>query len=362
MLNDSVATDSAEENGQTPQDPAASQTENSLTAQTSENSSPAEAASLAEARFQELEERLVSDLKPHPLNSVIYGEEIGTDIIESLKSAKIIEPLLITQDDVIVSGHRRWRAAQKRGLQKLPVRILPETDANEIEHLLIESNVQREKTLEQKLREFEFHLKHEAAAAEKRKGFRSDLMTKSSGCQTGPARNIAGKKVGMSGTHAEKGLKILHAIDAKCTGETDALAESIRKVLNTEGIEEAHRQCVAATWIPSAPQKNKPIPNAGADSGQQTPVACAPPDPEQESATAEAPEDEDAGDSDEKPAGNHKPATTPIAIGMILKEIQRDVVRGMTDFGLEALRQFQTELNAFKDGWLSKQAKEVSHV
>ena len=48
-------------------------------------------------------ERLLKDLKPHPLNAQIYGHEID-QLVESIKENGILQPLLIDTWDRIISG------------------------------------------------------------------------------------------------------------------------------------------------------------------------------------------------------------------------------------------------------------------
>jgi ParB-like chromosome segregation protein Spo0J len=48
-------------------------------------------------------------LRPHPLNAAIYGDEpLDAAFRESIREEGIITPLVIDQDDTIISGHRRW--------------------------------------------------------------------------------------------------------------------------------------------------------------------------------------------------------------------------------------------------------------
>lgn len=54
--------------------------------------------------------RKISDLKPHPQNEKIYGvNEDVSDIKYSILNDGISEPLKITNDNTIISGHRRWK-------------------------------------------------------------------------------------------------------------------------------------------------------------------------------------------------------------------------------------------------------------
>lgn len=51
------------------------------------------------------------DLKQHEINAVIYGdEEADIKLVENIRARGLIEPLIVNTDNVIISGHRRWRA------------------------------------------------------------------------------------------------------------------------------------------------------------------------------------------------------------------------------------------------------------
>jgi len=61
-------------------------------------------------------------LKPHPLNKEIYLEDEKEDknLEELIKAEGIKTPLFITDDDVILDGHRRYRIAKKLGFKSVP--------------------------------------------------------------------------------------------------------------------------------------------------------------------------------------------------------------------------------------------------
>lgn len=68
----------------------------------------------------------VSELKKHPRNEEffddIYGEK-WESFIESVKRRGIVEPIVVTQDLMIVSGHQRVRACEEMGILEIPCRI-----------------------------------------------------------------------------------------------------------------------------------------------------------------------------------------------------------------------------------------------
>lgn len=102
------------------------------------------------------EQRPVADLKPHPVNHRIYGDEaLPDDFVASIKARGILEPIQIKTDGTIMSGHRRWQAAKSLAIKSVPVKVCAyENDIDE-RMALIEFNRQREKKYSQRMREAE---------------------------------------------------------------------------------------------------------------------------------------------------------------------------------------------------------------
>ncbi len=96
----------------------------------------------------------VDNLKPHPRNVEIYGNEDVTDLIAQIEaSGKIFNPIKIKEDYTIISGHRRWRAAKALDMQEVPCEYVSFDSYEEELAALVMFNYQRQKTNEQKTRE-----------------------------------------------------------------------------------------------------------------------------------------------------------------------------------------------------------------
>ena len=96
----------------------------------------------------------VNKLKPHPKNESIYGSEDIEDLVEQIQAyGGIVDPLKIKEDGTIISGHRRWKAAQKLGMEKVPCEILTYDSEEEELAALVLFNYHRVKTNEQRARE-----------------------------------------------------------------------------------------------------------------------------------------------------------------------------------------------------------------
>lgn len=75
-----------------------------------------------------------------------FPEENLNELAQSIKNNGIIQPIIVRGRDSryeIIAGERRWRAAQRAGLQKVPVVVKEVTDDKLLELALIE-NIQRQ--------------------------------------------------------------------------------------------------------------------------------------------------------------------------------------------------------------------------
>lgn len=101
----------------------------------------------------------ISTLHPSPDNDLIYRPASANDpgikdLAASIRKHGVMEPLVITLDNIILSGHRRRVACMVAGVRQVPCRIEPIFSYDdEFIPKLREYNRQREKTLDEKLRE-----------------------------------------------------------------------------------------------------------------------------------------------------------------------------------------------------------------
>jgi hypothetical protein len=97
----------------------------------------------------------VSEIRPSPENGLVYRPLSGSDpdivrLAESIKRHGIIEPLVISSDGYILSGHRRHFAAQLAGLDKIPCRAEDVASGDLFfRQRLVEYNQQRVKGVEE---------------------------------------------------------------------------------------------------------------------------------------------------------------------------------------------------------------------
>jgi ParB-like chromosome segregation protein Spo0J len=101
-------------------------------------------------------QRRTADLKPHPMNRKLYGEEVlPPEFVASIQENGILVPLAVKEDGTIISGHRRWQAALALKMEHVPVQVVRYTDDLDEREAIIEFNRQREKTFSQKMAEAE---------------------------------------------------------------------------------------------------------------------------------------------------------------------------------------------------------------
>lgn len=187
-------------------------------------------------------------LKNHPLNAKLYGDVADDDFVASIKKEGVLTPLTVTAKNVIISGHRRKQAAVIADLKEVPCIVRDDlTDPLDIKEAVIEANRQREKTAEQRAREFSMLEEIEAERAKKRLktstgGSKPRPTQNSAEAGKGESRKKAAKAVGMSHDTAKKAVTVVEAIDeAEAAGDIEVAAE-LRATLNEQSVAAAHRK------------------------------------------------------------------------------------------------------------------------
>lgn len=192
------------------------------------------------------------NLKPHPLNETIYRSGVDDSFVEECRGG-IVEHLHITGDNTIISGHRRHQAALKLGLSEVPVIIRYDlTDPLDIREMLVRSNAQREKTVEERTREgkeleaIESERAKIRQTANLKKGEipvrpnSDERENKAFFEEKGRSDDKAAKAVGMGRDALRKAVEVVDAIDeAEAQGDTETASE-LRETLNTKSVSAAH--------------------------------------------------------------------------------------------------------------------------
>ena len=150
------------------------------------------------------------EFKDHPYQ-VLDNEEMNS-LIESVQQQGIMTPLIVrplegtTDEYEIISGHRRFRAAQKAGLLEVPAFIRP-ISRDEAAVMLVDSNLHREHLLPSE-KAFAYKLKYDAL---KRQGKRTDLTSSQVGTKLRTDKIIA-IEAGESRNQIQRYLRLTNLI------------------------------------------------------------------------------------------------------------------------------------------------------
>jgi ParB family chromosome partitioning protein len=105
---------------------------------------PDEFSILKDERFAELE---LEKVKPNPSQPRRkFDDQTIEELAQSIRETGIVQPVIVAPEEdhyMIIVGERRWRAAQKAGLRKIPVLIRNIPKEKQLEVSLIE-NIHRE--------------------------------------------------------------------------------------------------------------------------------------------------------------------------------------------------------------------------
>lgn len=88
----------------------------------------------------------IEDLTPHKRNSEFFDDMTGEkwqEFLDSIKTSGVIEPIVVTQDKVIVSGHQRVRACKELGIKEILAEVRVYDDEDKIIKDLLETNIRQ---------------------------------------------------------------------------------------------------------------------------------------------------------------------------------------------------------------------------
>lgn len=129
---------------------------------------------LQKERLTEIPLEKIRDFPDHPYQ--VKDDENMTELVESVKTYGLLQPVLVRplEDGTfeMVSGHRRKRAFELAGFEKIPARV-KELTRDEAILMMVDSNLQRDEILpSEKAKAYKMRLE-----AMKRQGQRSDLTS-----------------------------------------------------------------------------------------------------------------------------------------------------------------------------------------
>ena len=150
------------------------------------------------------------EFKDHPYK-VMDNDEMNS-LIESIQEQGIMTPLIVrplegTKDEYeIISGHRRFHAAQKAGLKEVPADIRS-VSRDEAAVMLVDSNLHREHILPSE-KAFAYKMKMDAM---KNQGKRSDL-TSTQVVSKLRTSEVVGEQIGESREQVRRYIRLTHLI------------------------------------------------------------------------------------------------------------------------------------------------------
>ena len=94
----------------------------------------------------------INQLKTCPINSEIYRDSDVGDLVNSIGEVGLLQPIVVTPDNTIVSGHRRFKAIQSLGWTEVEVEV-KEVDDDSIPLYVVLFNQSRNKVASEMIRE-----------------------------------------------------------------------------------------------------------------------------------------------------------------------------------------------------------------
>ena len=94
----------------------------------------------------------INQLKTCPINSEIYRDSDVGDLVNSIGEVGLLQPIVVTPENIIISGHRRFKAIQSLGWTEVEVEV-KEVDDDSIPLYIVLFNQSRNKGASELIRE-----------------------------------------------------------------------------------------------------------------------------------------------------------------------------------------------------------------
>jgi len=86
----------------------------------------------------------IDELKPHPKNPRKHSEKAIKKLVASIREFGWTNPILVSEDGVVLAGHARLKAAKRAGLKEVPVIVLPLSGAKADAYMIADNRLQDE--------------------------------------------------------------------------------------------------------------------------------------------------------------------------------------------------------------------------
>lgn len=185
-------------------------------------------------KIMELPINEIHEFKDHPFK--VGQDEQMMKLIESVTEQGILLPTLVRPSKdgngyEMVSGHRRMKAAELNGLDKVPAIIRDLTD-DQATIIMVDSNIQRETILPSE-RGFAYKMKLEAM---KHQGKRTDLTSAQVGPKLERTNKQLAKEVGESVNQVKRYIRLTELIEP-LRDMVDGLREDKKKIAFNPAVE-----------------------------------------------------------------------------------------------------------------------------
>lgn len=153
----------------------------------------------------------IKNFPDHPYK--VKDDENMAELVESVKTRGLIQPVLVRPIEngmyEMVSGHRRKRAFEIAGIEKIPARVQNLT-RDEAILSMVDSNLQRDEILPSE-KAFAFKMRLEAM---KRQGQRTDLTSRPMGekLKNKRAGEVLGEAVGESERQVQRFIRLTNLV------------------------------------------------------------------------------------------------------------------------------------------------------
>src|SRR5918995_1308258 len=81
----------------------------------------------------------ITGIRPYENNPRINDDAVDS-VAASIREFGFRQPIVVDSDGVIICGHTRWKAAQKLGLEKVPVHVATDLTPEQIKAYRIADN------------------------------------------------------------------------------------------------------------------------------------------------------------------------------------------------------------------------------
>lgn len=167
---------------------------------------------LKRERLMEIPISLIHDFPEHPYK--VKDDESMVELVESIKTRGLIQPVLVRPLDdgtyEMVSGHRRKRAFELAGIEKIPARV-KELTRDEAILSMVDSNLQRDEILPSE-KAFAYKMRLEAMNRQAGRPKKENLTPVESNFEKQRTNEVLAEEVGESREQIRRYIRLTNLI------------------------------------------------------------------------------------------------------------------------------------------------------